>query len=103
MATSSPNGDDCDTLRCSVEIDLDDLQSARGDERLAATLRAARAEGARVEREGRQRWAMRELPSATTIDRGELQVARRDKRLLQILRAAQAEGARVVREGRQRW
>lgn len=39
-----------------VLIDLDELQQAREDERLGALLAAAEAEGACVEREGRQRW-----------------------------------------------
>jgi hypothetical protein len=39
-----------------VLIDLDELQQAREDERLGSLLAAAEAEGACVEREGRQRW-----------------------------------------------
>jgi hypothetical protein len=39
-----------------VAIDLDDLQEARKDEKLSSLLASAEAEGASVEREGRQRW-----------------------------------------------
>jgi hypothetical protein len=39
-----------------VEIELEDLQEARRDPAIQALLKEAAAEGARVEREGRQRW-----------------------------------------------
>lgn len=39
-----------------VEIDLDDLEAARRDEEVGKLLELSEAEGALVEREGRQRW-----------------------------------------------
>lgn len=39
-----------------VAIDLEELQSARRDERLRALVSAAVAEGAAVESEGRRHW-----------------------------------------------
>lgn len=85
-----------------LEIDLAELQDARGDDRLVETLRGAEREGARIEREGRQRWGG-ELTTRATIDLATLDNARRDHRLLSLLAAAEAEGDRVAREGRQRW
>ncbi len=39
-----------------VEIELEDLQDARRDPAVQMLLKEAAAEGAKVEREGRQRW-----------------------------------------------
>jgi hypothetical protein len=40
----------------ATEIDLEEIQDARRDPVMHALLDEAAAEGARVEREGRQRW-----------------------------------------------
>lgn len=40
----------------AAEIELDDFQAARRDPHIKALLKDAAAEGARVEREGRNRW-----------------------------------------------
>lgn len=40
----------------AAEIDLAELQDARSDPEINALLKEAAAEGARVERENRQRW-----------------------------------------------
>jgi hypothetical protein len=40
----------------ATEIDLEEIQEARRDPAVHALLQEAAAEGARVEREGRQRW-----------------------------------------------
>lgn len=40
----------------ATEIDLDEIQEARSDPAMHALLQEAAEEGARVEREGRQRW-----------------------------------------------
>lgn len=39
-----------------AEINLDELQEAREDPEVKALLKEAAAEGARIKREGRQRW-----------------------------------------------
>jgi hypothetical protein len=40
----------------AIEIDLKEIQEARRDPAMHTLLHEAAAEGARVEREGRQRW-----------------------------------------------
>lgn len=51
----SPREEISDHVGCAT-IDLDDLLEAQRDERVAALIRFAELEGARVEQEGRKRW-----------------------------------------------